>query len=808
MFRNLLYIMIVISPAAAVASDTIPVASSVFQPIIYKTTKASEVYFVWTMNNWKVPDEDYHPAGTFIKNGMAFTKMNGSKDSFYVNLPILKGNYIDFMFWATKDRKGDSLEAWDNNWGSSYNFYVDGKGEKKILSDEKLYVVQKEAPKKLEFKLLYQGSFVLIAGVIVLLFSLSIKVIFRYKNAKFSSQRYFIISLFFSSLLVMLLTRIEMNAELMSKPSLILGAAYYDLEFISLLAVLAVLLFRATSKHRRLRSVVFVFVVLSILTAVFASLANIEVVRQLGKPLTYNWLYYSDFLKGADAQNAIKAVVTPSLIKSIAYIFIGITVASIGFSIFHQLCFKNRRTALLFWSLFFCLCFGTSLVQHRSHSFDLAKVENPMTALVLSWMSSGSRAQLFTMKVTEDAKGQILNMHSKRPQQLAVYDSIKNVVLFVYESTPAHLVQPYDTTFSVTPNLNRWKQHARVYKNMYAHLPTTMSSMLSIISGIYPNISYKSIVYEYPSIAIPSLPNEVKRKGWNTSLFFSSDLSYSKMDMYLKSQGVETAEDFKTISCDHKSFSSNYAQLDGLDDRCIVSRYFDWRKKTGERTLSILWSNQTHYPYFFAGEEKPFSTKPELNKYLNALEEVDIAFGQLMAGLEKRKEIESTLVIVIGDHGEAFGTHHQYTHGANIYEENVRVPCLVINPRLFKGETDNRIGGMIDIAPTITHVLQLQQPEEWEGSSLLDSYRRDHAFFIGPYSDFQFGSRFENWKLIYNAANNRFQLFDLAKDPGELKNVAAENEKIVKNEYKLMAAWVQYHNKKIDGFLKRGLNPK
>ena len=305
------------------------------------------------------------------------------------------------------------------------------------------------------------------------------------------------------------------------------------------------------------------------------------------------------------------------------------------------------------------------------------------------------------MKVSAETKETIEEMHTaKSNEPIPFSDSIKNVIVFVLESTPANLIQVYNSTYKVTPNLNRWKSHARIYENMYAHLPTTPNTMLSLISGIYPMISYKSVVNEYPGITIPSLPKILKNAGWTTSLFFSSDLTFSNMGKYLKAQQVETVEDFKTINCDYKNFNSNYSLLDGLDERCIINRYFIWIDPLqSKKTFSILWTNQTHYPYFFSGDQKKYADNIELNKYLNALEEVDIAFGELMEGLQKRNVLNNTLVVVIGDHGEAFGTHNQYTHGANIYEENMRVPCLLINPKLFHGESDNRVAGLIDVAP-------------------------------------------------------------------------------------------------------------
>ena len=64
----------------------------------------------------------------------------------------------------------------------------------------------------------------------------------------------------------------------------------------------------------------------------------------------------------------------------------------------------------------------------------------------------------------------------------------------------------------------------------------------------------------------------------------------------------------------------------------------------------------THYPYFVRGgvESFPGVTDESFNRYLTALRHGDAAFGDLMGALERAGELDDTLVIVLGDHGEAF----------------------------------------------------------------------------------------------------------------------------------------------------------
>ena len=771
--------------------------SLVTQTIVYKTKQAGEMYLLWAMNNWKIPEEKYWPAGTFIKEGVAYTKMNAIKDSFFVDLKLPKGIYIDFMFWVSKNNKGEDADGWDTYWGQNYNYFISPKPKIKIVNDEKLAFVVKE--KKRTFSILEEGKNILYISLIVLIIVLIVQ-FFRMKTTKplaFSSNT-FIAGFLATSFLLMMLVRLQMNDYIFTKQYLVFGVSFYDLMLLCGFSLIIFILLLVTKKYRMLQNVIKVISVILITGFLLFSILNIEIVKQLGKPLSYNWLYYSDFLKATDAKNALRKNFYPGFITNLLLIIFSVAIMAYAIALFTYKSHYLKLTAIILCTLPLLFLIA-SYYEVKKYKFESAKIENPVYVLVASWINAESKPSLFTIKVSQQTKTDIVLMHQQQLyEKLPGTDSITNVVMFIMESTPANMVQVFDSTYQVTPNLNEWKKYAAVYTNMYAHLPNTVNSIFSITSSLYPMISYKAIINEHPNINTATLPQLLKDNGWNTSLFYSSDLSYSNIGGYATHHGFETAEDFKIIRCDFKKFESNYAQLDGLDDRCIVSGYLNWKDSLKEqKTFSMLWVNQTHYPYFSHDKNK-YTNNAELNPYLNALKNVDEAFSQLMQGLKSRNNLNNTLVVVVGDHGEAFGTHNQYSHASKVYEENLHVPCLLINPVLFNGEKNNRIAGLIDIAPTVMHLLNIKTPQEWEGMSLLDNRQKNHTFFVGPFSDFLFGSRFDNWKLIYNATINEYELYDLNKDPKELTNVANQHPDILKKEYEILSGWVQFHTAKID----------
>jgi arylsulfatase A-like enzyme len=106
---------------------------------------------------------------------------------------------------------------------------------------------------------------------------------------------------------------------------------------------------------------------------------------------------------------------------------------------------------------------------------------------------------------------------------------------------------------------------------------------------------------------------------------------------------------------------------------------------------------------------------------------VDTWLGALVAELEKRRLLDHTLLIVVGDHGEALRDHGlTFCHGFYAYEELLHVPLLVRPPGgVARGERVPEMVGLADLAPTMLAAAGLPVPAELFGHDLLGARPRE-----------------------------------------------------------------------------------
>jgi arylsulfatase A-like enzyme/tetratricopeptide (TPR) repeat protein len=160
---------------------------------------------------------------------------------------------------------------------------------------------------------------------------------------------------------------------------------------------------------------------------------------------------------------------------------------------------------------------------------------------------------------------------------------------------------------------------------------------------------------------------------------------------------------------------------------------------------------------------------------------VDAEVGAWVKRLKEEGKFDSTLWVLFGDHGEEFLEHGGLAHGRSLNEEVIRVPLIIAGPGVEAGKRVADAVSLVDVAPTILELLAKEAPAGLDGVSLLPAIRGEtlpkRSIFAGlNLAEFQGYAIIEGTeKLILNAGTNENACYDLAADPTEATNLAAED---------------------------------
>ncbi len=199
-----------------------------------------------------------------------------------------------------------------------------------------------------------------------------------------------------------------------------------------------------------------------------------------------------------------------------------------------------------------------------------------------------------------------------------------------------------------------------------------------------------------------------------------------------------------------------------------------------------------------------------LQRYWNALHYADFIMGQIVQALERLPGGEETLFFILADHGEAFGQHKgNFNHPFYLYEENVHVPFMIYNKKLFpKGMQYKGISRHIDILPTILDVLGLHHKKKHyhQGLSLLEHRKNRIASFYTTWRRSLAGLRDASWKYIMDLDKAQEELYCLEDDPQESENLAKKMPDLSQRYRNYLAELLAYQRHFFETLLQEEIN--
>jgi lipoteichoic acid synthase len=486
--------------------------------------------------------------------------------------------------------------------------------------------------------------------------------------------------------------------------------------------------------------------------------AGIPVERTLGSPITVSMLRAASGTIGDSFVHAANAANVAWMLAVAALAAVAPLILSRHRSGARVERARSRAVTLVAAALMTLAGFAAA---RRAETAGLDR--NPLVALVQSTtgrISAGAAVTTRGWRTSPVSPGS-----SEDLSRLSGAAAGRNVLMIVLESTAARYLKAYGAADDPTPTITALARRSLLFEHAYAVYPESVRGMTALYASRFPAFDVPNS--RHVGAMAPSVASVLADQGYATALFHSGRFMYLAMDELLARAGFDTLVDAGGVS-------GNVNSSFGVDETATVDAMLQWLDaRPSDRPFFLAYMPTAgHHPYFHSAPG-PWRNDSDLNRYLNAIHEGDAAVGSLLAGLRSRGLDSTTMIVVLGDHGEAFGQHPgNFAHTLAIFDENVRVPLLFALPGSAAiGQRVSRVASLVDVPPTVLDLLGIARPDAFQGESLLGPRER-MALYFTDYSRGLLGLRDGCTSYFYEMETRRSRMFDVCRDPDQQTDIA------------------------------------
>ncbi len=386
--------------------------------------------------------------------------------------------------------------------------------------------------------------------------------------------------------------------------------------------------------------------------------------------------------------------------------------------------------------------------------------------------------------------------------------SAPNVVLITIDTLRADHLGCYGYKQIKTPNIDGLAADSGRFERAYTVVPVTLPSHTAMLTGTYPMLSG---MHDFSANKLSpqqvTMATVLKQAGYATGAVVASAVLDSRF-------GLNQGFDFYY---DHFDFSRlEEANLDEMErpGNVVADQALDWLGKNSQKKF-FLWMHlyDPHYPY---RPPEPYSREYASQPYDGEIAFADEQVGRLLRFLKDKGLYQNTVIVLTGDHGESLGEHGEKTHGFFIYNVTMHVPLIIHLPGKPATQTVADPVSLVDLMPTVLAATGLDIPSQVQGRSLLSALRgekidRDRTL----YGETFLPRLHFNWSELRGAENAKYhfidaprpELYDLTKDPGELRNLFPEKKAVAEEMRAKLAGLIREYSAGKELAEKTGLDP-
>jgi len=366
-----------------------------------------------------------------------------------------------------------------------------------------------------------------------------------------------------------------------------------------------------------------------------------------------------------------------------------------------------------------------------------------------------------------------------------------NMVVYLVDTLRADHLGVYGYEKNTSPNLDAFAAGGTVFERAIAPDTCTVGSAPSLLSGQYTVSHGVDDFGKQVDVEVPLLQSELQRYGYATGSFITNINAGPAAGL---DRGFDTVHDA----------IADFRQVDA--QRTVPIKAIEaWLGGIGERPfLLYVHTAEPHRPYrpppeysarFVTPYDGPVSgvyrgtngyehaSTPADVQHIHQLYDAEVAFadagfGALLNVLERMGHSEDTVVVFTSDHGEELYDHKAWNHGHTVHEELAHIPLIIRGPNLPSGERKSQLVSLIDIAPTLLQLADVDVPASFEGLSLTQPMADRMVFTRSSFTPRKTSVRQGHWSL-HRDEQGRYALYDLRTDPDEHAAVTDQHPAVV-----------------------------
>lgn len=394
-----------------------------------------------------------------------------------------------------------------------------------------------------------------------------------------------------------------------------------------------------------------------------------------------------------------------------------------------------------------------------------------------------------------------------------------NVVVVLLDTLRADHLGSYGDQRQLTPFLDQLAARGVRFERAYGTSSWTMPSVASLFTSRYPSQHGVRTMASSLDERETTLAEVLTGRGW-TAAGFSGNLLVGAPHGF--AQGFDP---WVVPSMDPPT-----AKVRGPRLREESARWLEQRPRGAAPLFLYYQLMEPHSPYEppepyrsrrirphepgeveavteLMANGKIWNRTPEQIALLASLYDGEVAAGDeevrlLFAELERRGVLQHAVVVITADHGEELGERGSLSHGFTLFEEQVRVPLIILAPGVAPAVVRQPVS-LVDVAPTVLDLVGVPVPPSFRGRSLVPQMRGAAAPPVDLVAELEsLGPRVirrhqqalvrGDHKLL-QAPNplNAPELYDLAADPGERNPnpapLAGEREAMISDLERIIA---------------------